>query len=107
MAFDEAPDLWPLSGRELRYVVTTVLLDEVGPLSIGQVIERLERRGLRPAGRASKTLSDALRWEVAHGRVRRVGRGMYRLGAVPRSTRWWIRRRADHICAGGSLWDLH
>ncbi len=37
-------------------------------------------------GRASKVISDALRWEVARGRVARLERGVYQFVAAPEST---------------------
>lgn len=48
--------------------------------------------GLTVAGRSSKTISDALRWEVGRGRVIEVGRATYRRGTIARSTAWWIRQ---------------
>jgi hypothetical protein len=44
--------------------------------------------------RASKTISDALRWEVKRGRVVRLGQGRYGPGTMPRSTAQRIHARA-------------
>ncbi|MGH1488740.1 MAG: hypothetical protein ACRBK7_04990, partial [Acidimicrobiales bacterium] len=37
-------------------------------------------------GRASKVISDSLRWELARGRVKRLSRGVYSYGRVPTAT---------------------
>jgi len=44
-------------------------------------------------GRPSKAVSDALRWEIEHGRVRRLGRGRYGPAYIPRSTDYRIHQR--------------
>lgn len=81
-----------LSGRELRYLLTVELHHATRPLTVPELIALVERDGLRVAGRPSKTVSDALRWEVGKGRVVKVGRSTYRQGTMPRSTAWWIRQ---------------
>ena len=81
--------LW---GRGQRYVLTELLFDH-GPLRVAEIVALLHAQGLVVGGRPSKTVSDALRWEVAHGRVVRLDRGLYGPGRMPRSTRAWIRRR--------------
>ena len=53
--------------------------------TIAQLVAALAEQGYRLAGRASKVVSDALRWETAPGRVTRVGRGRYRYRQAPRS----------------------
>jgi hypothetical protein len=94
--------LW---GRGQRYVLTELLFDH-GPLRVAEIVALLHTEGLMVGGRPSKTVSDALRWEVAHGRVVRLGRGLYGPGRMPRSTRAWIRRRnrllrAQRVCPVG------
>ena len=94
--------LW---GRGQRYVLTELLFDH-GPLRVAEIVALLHAEGLVIGGRPSKTVSDALGWEVAHGRVVRLGRGLYGPGRMPRSTRAWIRRRnrllrAQRICPLG------
>jgi hypothetical protein len=84
-------------GLELRYVLTVMLLDAGGPLSIAELLAELTRAGLALRGRPGKTVSDALRWEVGKGRVVRIGRATYAPGRMPRSTQWWIRRRVEHV----------
>lgn len=48
---------------------------------------------LRCPGRPSKSVSDALRWEIAHGGVRRLARARYGPAAMPRATEFRIHRR--------------
>ena len=67
-----------LRGIELRYVLTTNLAVH-GPATV--------------VGRASKAVSDALRWEMRRGRVRRLRRGRYGPGQMPRSTEQHIHKR--------------
>jgi hypothetical protein len=81
-----------LRGIELRYVLTTNLAVH-GEATVYDMIALLEYQGFAVAGRASKTVSDALRWEVRRRRVRRVRRGIYGPGAMPRSTEQYIHNR--------------
>ena len=83
-----------LSGRPLRYVLT-VILSERGPLTVAELAAAIEQEGFALAGRPSKTISDALRWEIAHERVVRLGRGRYGPGVMPRQTHAWIVQRVD------------
>jgi hypothetical protein len=80
-------------GRDLRYVLTWTLLEAGTVLSIPQLLRRVEAAGFVVPGRPSKTIADALRWEIARGRAVRVGRGLYRAGVVPRQTKSRIRHR--------------
>jgi hypothetical protein len=88
-----------LAGRDLRLVLTQTLLDR-GPLSTAQLVASLESRGFELAGRASKTVSDALRWEVGRGRVRRLGRGRYGPGTMSRTMAWRVRTRTRDLQRG-------
>lgn len=74
-----------LRGIELRYVLAMQLTVH-GPATIGELIDALKWHGFRVRGRASKAISDALRWEVGRGRVLRLGRGRYGPGYMPRAT---------------------
>lgn len=89
------PDPRPLYGLELRYVLTD-LIDgpEKRVWTVAELVIRLEGGGFTLSGRASKEISDHLRAEVNRGRVLRVGRGRYRPGHIPGSTRRRIRKRA-------------
>lgn len=79
-------------GRELRYRLSLLLLEAGRPLTVRELLARLDASGYLVAGRASKTISDALRREIALGRVVRVSRSTYTTGVIPRSTEWSIRR---------------
>jgi hypothetical protein len=94
-------------GRDLRYVLTWTLLDAATTLSIRELVRRVEDAGFVVPGRASKTVADALRWEIARGRVVRVGRGLYRPGVVPRQTKSRIRRRVAALRSAMAAPALH
>ena len=72
----------------------TVNLSIHGAASIYEMLEQLQYQGFSIPGRASKTVSDALRWEMRRGRVRRLRRGVYGPGHMPRSTEHYIHQRA-------------
>ncbi len=82
-----------LRGRPLRYVLVQIMYETHTPMSIPELIEACEAAGVIFDGRASKIISDALRWEVRRGRIIRLGRGIYIRGVVPRGTLWRIRKR--------------
>ena len=48
---------------------------------------------MRVDGRAGKTISDAIRWEVRRGRAVRLERGRYAVGRLARSTKHRMQRR--------------
>jgi len=81
-----------LRGIELRYVLTFHLTNR-GPATVTELIDAIRHHGFRVQGRPSKAISDALRWEIEHGRVHRLGRGRYGPGYIPRSTDYRIHRR--------------
>ena len=60
-------------------------------MTVPEIVAGVEAFGLPVPGRSSKTVSDALRWEVRKGRVVRLDRSRYRTGSMPRSTEWSIR----------------
>jgi hypothetical protein len=77
-------------GRTLRFL----LVDEIrnrGTMTVAEMVAFLADAGFELPGRASKVVSDALRWEIARGRVNRLRRGVYRYGRVPKSTARRIR----------------
>ena len=78
-----------LRGTELRYVLTRIL-QLSGPLTVAELVAALNAWGFTVAGRPSKTVSDALRWEMGHERVRRRSRGRYHYICPPRSTEYRI-----------------
>ncbi|HEY3994912.1 MAG TPA: hypothetical protein VGM40_03020 [Mycobacterium sp.] len=81
-----------LKGIELRYVLAMHLALH-GPATITELIDALGWHGFCVRGRASKAVSDALRWEVERGRVNRLARGRYGPGYMPRSTEYRIHQR--------------
>jgi len=87
-----------LKGIDLRYALTMYLLQH-GPTTVNELIEALEWQGFSISGRASKEISDALRWERRRGRVRRLARGLYGLGFVPRATEYRIYHRVMDLRA--------
>jgi hypothetical protein len=85
-------ELLEVSGIELRYLLTTYLFDH-GPATVGELVEALTYHGFRIGGRPSKSVSDALRWEMAHGRVFRLRRGRYGPASMPRATVYRMNQR--------------
>jgi hypothetical protein len=81
-----------LRGIELRYALTMHLVHH-GPATIAELIDALSHHGFCVHGRPSKAVSDALRWEIEHGRVRRLARGRYGPAYIPRSTEYRIHQR--------------
>jgi hypothetical protein len=70
------------------------------------MIEALCWHGFCVRGRASKAVSDALRWEIGRGRVRRLGRGVYGPGYIPRSTEYRIHQRVLALRAAAAALSL-
>lgn len=91
-----------LEGIELRYVLTMHLAHN-GRATIAEMMESLERQGFCVPGRASKVISDALRWEVGRDRARRLGRALYGPGYIPRSTEHRIHQRVLALRADAKL----
>lgn len=83
----------PVRGIVLRSALVLQLRAAGRPLTVRDLVDGLARQGVTTVGRASKDVSDALRWEVRRGRVRRVGRATYELGHVPRQTAARMRHR--------------
>jgi hypothetical protein len=81
-----------LRGIELRYVLTMHLAQQ-GPATVAELIHALSYHGFSVQGRPSKVVSDALRWEIEHGRVKRLARGRYGPAYIPRSTDYRIHQR--------------
>lgn len=88
--------LQPIVGRHLRWLLTVCLFDHQ-LLSLRELLTAVEHYGFGIERRPSKTVSDALRWEMRRGRVVRLGRGRYAAGTMPRSTLSWRRARVDEL----------
>ena len=80
-----------LGGRLFRYQLTLVLQEARRPMTVAEMVVVLRRLGIDVPGRASKTISDALRWEIGRGRVRRTAPGTYAFDRMPASTGRWMR----------------
>lgn len=80
------------AGIELRYVLTMHLAIH-GRATIKDLVEALAFHGFEVDGPAGKSVSDALRWERRRGRARRLARGVYGPGQLPRGTEHRIYRR--------------
>ncbi|MDG4667416.1 hypothetical protein [Mycobacterium sp. 236(2023)] len=91
-----------LRGTDLRYVIVDHLFRH-GPKTIPDIIEDLRYHGFEIAGRPSKSISDALRWEVRRGRLRHLRRGRYGPADMPRSTEQRIHTRAMTLRARAGL----
>lgn len=90
-----------IKGIELRYVLTMHLALH-GPATIAELIDALDWHGFCVQGRASKAVSDALRWEIGRGRVYRLGRGRYGPAGIPRSTEYRIHQRVLSLRAAAA-----
>ena len=66
-------------------------------MRIAELAERVADEPAQLNGRPSKVISDALRWEIARGRVRKIARGVYEFVAAPRSTLRFIRQRVQRL----------
>ena len=66
----------PLRGRSLRYILLHEL-SQRSTMTVAEMVAVLVGQGFTFTDRPSKVISDALRWEVGPGRVRRLRRGVY------------------------------
>ncbi len=86
-----------VGSREIRYLAVAELIETGRPMTAMELAAAIQDRGLTiGAAKPNKAVSDALRWEVAKGRVVKPGRGVFVAGRMPRSTKSWIRGRARH-----------
>jgi len=96
------PAAMNLNGIELRYVLTMHLAHN-GRATIAEMVDALFAQGFCVPGRPSKVVSDALRWEVARDRARRLGRALYGPGYIPRGTEHRIHQRVLALRAAAKL----
>ena len=90
----ENGQLW---GRGRRHFLVAVLADARRPMRVTELAERVADEPAQLKGRPSKVISDALRWEIARGRVRKIARGVYEYATAPRSTLRFIRQRVRRL----------
>lgn len=82
-----------IRGLRLRELLVLILSRHTAPMTVGALVAAVDDHGFRIEGRAGKVVSDQLRYELARGRVHRVGRGLYVAGTVTRQARWRMQRR--------------
>ncbi len=75
-----------------RYILLEAMMRARTPMSIAELVETLESRGVQTGPSANKWVSDLLRSDLRRGRVVRVSRGLYGLGVMPPSTASYKRR---------------
>ncbi len=81
---------FPVAGRAMRYLVLAELIRSGDALSVAELVGRLRQQGLLLPTRSSKVVWDAVRWEVRKSRIVKLQWGVYRVGSIPRSTRYWV-----------------
>ena len=86
-----------LHTLDLRRYLVARIVERGGEASISALVQDLADDGFTVAGRDSKTISDALRAELARGRVVRVERGVYAEARIPKTTRYRILRVARRL----------
>jgi hypothetical protein len=84
---------------KLRYVLLIALEPQGSVHRVSELVEHLNALGVGLGPLPSKFVSDLLRAERNRGRVERVAWGKYRLGFVPRTTRY----RAKIVAADMTL----
>jgi hypothetical protein len=70
-------------------------------VTVRQLTEELERSGFRVNGRASKAISDSLRWAIPRGWISPAGRGAYAPGRIGKSTQSYMRQAIAKACLPG------
>jgi predicted transcriptional regulator of viral defense system len=83
----------PISSWHLRSFLTLAMHDAGREVTVDELVQRVHAAGVALAGRPSKTVSDALRSPLRRGWIRRVGRGRYLAGPMPKSTKYRHRER--------------
>ena len=92
-AMDPARELPLIRGLDLRSLLVLILLRKGRPMVVADLVSAVTASGFALAGRPGKAVSDALRWEMGRGRVRRAGRATYCPGYVAKVTRHRMRSR--------------
>src|SRR5437763_15678012 len=95
---DDAPVAAGLCRRSL---LVLLLLDARRPMTVAELEAGVRRAGFTVTGRPGKVVADALRWEVARGRVRKLRRGVYIGGTVAKTTKHRMRHRVADRKSGG------
>ena len=95
MTSNELPTRPPVRTWQLRALLTLTIHAAGRPVTVAELVDAVEATGFGLAGRSSKVVSDAVRGDVAKGWVRRVGRGRYAPGYLPRSSKTRLRGRVE------------
>ena len=88
-----------ITGRGLRMILVNEMMVR-HEITVAEMVDVVSTMGFHLPGRASKVISDALRWEVRAGRVQRVRRGVYRFVSAPKSRI----RRTKILAARSRAW---
>ena len=88
-----------LRGYDLRYLLTSLILDHGGAATTDELRQALTDLGVSLGSDPRRRLYGALRSEVRKRRLRRLGDGRYEIDDLPRSTRDRVRRHARAIVA--------
>ena len=93
----------PVRGRDLRYLLAHHLwsLPPGTSVKVADLVDALEGAGFDLGTRPTKVVSDALRWEIEHRRIVRLGWGRYAAGAIPRTARGRIIQRVSALHGAG------
>ena len=96
-------ELRSISGLTLRRAVFAILLEERGPLTVGEVVEALHAAGVTTYSWTGKpthrVVADMLAYQVRGGRVRRVERATYQViaSSMSRSTQRRCRQWRERL----------
>jgi hypothetical protein len=101
----------PIDAWHLRALLTLIVHSAGRTVTVKELVAAVEASGFVLGGRASKVVSDSLRSPVARGWVRRVRRGRYAPGHLPKATKSRHRSRVRDArrlprTAGGAAGDL-
>ena len=92
-------------GNRIRSAACVVLFRTRRPMPLGELADAIEALGIPLGPRRTKTLADALRWEIARGRITRSGRGIYRAREIPRTTLNAMRDRVVRYASGETTYE--
>ena len=98
-------ELRPISGLTLRRAMFAVLLDAGRPLTVSEVVERLQGAGVTTPAAVTKpphmVIADMLAYQVRAGRVRRTERATYQVisSSISRSTQRRCRQWRDRLAS--------
>ena len=96
-----------LRGYDLRYLLTSSILDLGGKATTVELRHLLTGLGVTLGSDPRRRLYGALRSEVRKGRLRPLGHGRYEIDDLPRSTRDRVRRHARAIEAAIEAGETH